>query len=69
MKKDPNKYPKGLTASKVRKIADYYDRQSDDEGADEIANAKIVTNGVWMEIPEELVPKVRRLTAGRKKSA
>lgn len=69
MKKDPNKYPPGLTAAKVRRIVDYYDCQSDTEAATEIEQAPEATGAVWMKIPGKLVPKVQRLIAARKKSA
>lgn len=62
--KDPNIYPPGLNYKKAKAIADYYDSlkaQDVFEGRSDSA--------VWMEIPKDLVPKVRRLIAGRKKSA
>jgi hypothetical protein len=57
------------TASEIRRIAEYYDKQSDEEGAIEIQNAPLVTGDVWVQVPEELLPKVRKLLARYRKSA
>jgi hypothetical protein len=37
MKKDPNRYPKGLDREKVKAIIDYYEKQSD---ADAVAEGE-----------------------------
>lgn len=57
-KKDPNQYPKGLNAAKVRAIIDHYDKQSEDEAVaeDEAAFGRGLTT--VMEIPTSLVPEV-----------
>jgi len=39
MKKDPNKYPKGWNAGKVRRVLDHYENQSDADAAREIDRA------------------------------
>ena len=69
MKKDPNKYPRGLNAKKVQEIIDYYDHQTDEEAAEEIASAPRVQGAIWMQVPNDLVQKVREMIARRKKSA
>jgi hypothetical protein len=69
MKKDPNKYPKGLTAAKVKKIIEYYDSVQDEDLALEIATAPILEPTVWVEVPAALLPKVKKLIAVRRKSA
>ena len=69
MKKDPNKYPKGLTAANVKKIIEYYDSVQDEDLALEIATAPILEPTVWVEVPVELLPKVKKLIAVRRKSA
>lgn len=69
MKKDPNNYPKGLNAAKVRRIIDYYDRQSEEQIIAEIENAPLVEPTAWIEVPLELLPRVRKLIAGRRRSA
>ena len=68
-KKDPNVYPPGLNAAKVKRIIDYYDRQTDEEAAREIATAPSAEPTAWVEVPIELLPRVRRLIAQRKKPA
>ena len=45
MKKDPNKYPPGLNAAKVRRIIRYYDNQNDAEAAAEIERAPQAPSG------------------------
>ncbi|MGD0462526.1 MAG: hypothetical protein ABSB74_08560 [Tepidisphaeraceae bacterium] len=64
-KKDPNRYPKGLNRRKVQAIIAHYDHQTDDQA---IAEAEAAYDGkttTMMQIPNELVPKVRKLLAKR----
>ena len=70
---DPNMYPPGLDAEKVRKILDHYENQSDEDAAaeieaayDEVATIIEVPNEL---VPKELVPKVRELIAEYEKAA
>jgi hypothetical protein len=66
-KKDPNKYPKGLNAAKVRAIIDYYDRhQGDDLAAHEILTAKEAAT-TWMCVPTDLVAAIRTMINRRRK--
>jgi hypothetical protein len=65
-RKDPNIYPKGLTAAQVRRIIAYYDSQTDEEAAAEIDGARIIEPARWIRVPEELVPQVQKLIAHRK---
>jgi hypothetical protein len=58
-----------LDMSEIRRIAEYYDRQSDGAGAKEIERAFGISDGVWIEVPEKLLPQVRKLIARYKKSA
>ncbi len=67
-KKDPNVYPPGLDAAKVRRILKYYDRQTDDAAAEEIASAPLAEPTAWIEVPVALVPQVRKLLARHKKT-
>ena len=57
------------SAEEIRRIAEYYDNQSDEEGAAEIENAPMMTTKVWVEVPEMILPQVRKLIARYKKSA
>jgi hypothetical protein len=67
MKKNNRKTSKG--SAEVQRILDYYENQSDDEAAREIETAPMVKDAVWMRIPEELAPEVRRLLTRHRKSA
>lgn len=55
-------YPRGWNESRVRRVLDYYDSQSDEEAAAEIEAA---CESTTMEVPVALVPTVRQLIAKR----
>jgi hypothetical protein len=63
MKKDPNIYPPGLNAKKVRQIIEFYENQSDEDAAVEIATAPSASETTWIAVPAKLVPKIRKLIA------
>jgi hypothetical protein len=56
-------YPRGWNETRVRRVLDYYDSQSDEEAAAEI---DAVFESTTMEVPVALVPTVRQLIAKRK---
>ena len=57
------KYPRGWSEARVRRVLEYYESQSDEEAAAEIeAGFKSTT----MEVPVGLVPVVRQLIAKRR---
>ena len=58
-----NKYPRGWSEARIRKVIEYYDSQTEDEEAAEIESALATTT---MEVPRALVPVVRDLIATRK---
>jgi hypothetical protein len=66
--KDPNVYPPGWNYRRVQKIIKYYDRMKDQPvlGPSRVTD---VQEMVWMEIPEDLVPKVQKLIVASRKSA
>ncbi len=66
MKKDPNKYPRGWNAARVKRVAEYYERQTDDEAAAEI-EAAFGKGGTMMRVPRALVPVVRVLIQKHRK--
>jgi hypothetical protein len=68
-KKGRTKYPKSFGASKVKRVLDYYENQSDADAAKEIDTAPAVDDPTWMLVPASLVPQVRKLIAHRKRSA
>ena len=63
--KDPNRYPKGWDREKVQRVLEHYENQSDDEAVAEDEAAW--RNGAFamIQVPIELVPKVRKLLARR----
>jgi hypothetical protein len=69
MKKDPNRYPEGWNAAKVRRVVEHYENQSDEEAAAEIEQAKEVESPTWIRVPAELVQEVEKLIQRRRKSA
>ncbi len=61
--KDPNVYPPGLDAQRVREIIKYHDSLTDEEWIAEDEVAFENPNNTVMVIPTELVPAVRELLA------
>ncbi len=62
------KLPPGWTEARIRKLAEYYDNQSEDEQLAEIEAAWDAVNVTMVAVPTELVPEVLRLLA-RKRGA
>ena len=61
------KYPPGWNEKRIKELIAHYDSQSEDEEAAEIEAVLKAENVTVMDIPTELVPKVRALLA-RKRS-
>ena len=59
------KFPKGWNAERVRKLLEHYETQSDDEAVAEDEAAFESITHTSMEVPTDLVPKVRELIAKR----
>ena len=59
------KFPLGWNESRVRRVLDHYESQTDEESAEEIRSA---LENTTMEVPTALVPVVRELIAKRKSS-
>jgi hypothetical protein len=57
------KFPTGWNESRVRRVLDYYESQTDEEAAAEIESGLANTT---MQVPTSLVPVVRVLIAKRK---
>ena len=55
--------------AKLRRIIDYYDNQSDEDAAKEIETAPLAEEVTLVEVPNELLPQVRKLIARHRKSA
>lgn len=65
-RRTPQKLPPGWTEEKVRAVAEYYDNQSDEEGAAEIESAEEApfpqfAGRTWMSVPTKLVATVTAL--------
>jgi len=60
--------PSGWTEKRVRKLAEFYDNQTEDEQAAEIEAAWNADNVTMVAVPTDLVPEVLRLLA-RKRGA
>ena len=57
------RYSRGWNESRVRRLLDYHESQTDEEAATEIRSA---LENTTMEVPTALVPIVRELIAKRK---
>lgn len=58
-----NHFPPGWAEDKVKRVIKHYERQSADEATVEDETAYKNRNQTFMEIPNELVPSVRKLLA------
>jgi hypothetical protein len=66
---DGNVYPPGWNYRRAKAIADYYDTRKDQPVIGEASSPRANLGLVWMEVPQDLVPEVRKLIARRQKSA
>lgn len=60
-RKKKQQYPPGWDEARVRKLAEHYDQQTDDEAVAEIEAALNDKNQTLMMVPTELVPKIVKL--------
>ena len=63
-----SKFPPGWDEERVRRVLEQYDTQSDDEAITEDEAAYESTTQTTMEVPTDLVPRVRELIARRRVS-
>jgi len=56
-------YPAGWDESRVKRVLEHYECQSEEEAVAEDEAAYEDTNQTFMKIPNELVPEVRELLA------
>jgi hypothetical protein len=61
------KFPEGWDASRVKRVLDHYQSQSEDEAVAEDEAASEQKDQTLMEVPNELVPVVRELIAKRRR--
>ena len=59
------KFPPGWDENRVREVLDHYEAQTEEESVAEDEAAYEDTSQTFMEIPNDLVPKVRELIARR----
>jgi hypothetical protein len=64
-----SKFPKGWDAARVKRVIEHYESQDEDEAVAEDEAAFEENGQTVMEIPSDLVPKVRELIAKRKSSS
>jgi hypothetical protein len=62
-KKTKVRYPKGWDAKRVQEVIDYYDNQTDEEGAKEIEEALAKEEQTILFVPKRLVPAIKKLVA------
>ena len=60
-RKKKQQYPPGWDEERVRKLAEYYDNQTDEEAVAEIEAALNDENQTMMMVPTDLVPAVVKL--------
>lgn len=60
------RFPKGWNEKRVQAVIDYYDNQTDEEGAAEYEAGMAINGQSMMFVPTELVPEIRKLIASRK---
>jgi hypothetical protein len=58
-----NKFPPGWDDERVQRVLEHYETQSEEESFAEDEAAYEDSSQTFMEIPNELVPKVRELLA------
>ena len=60
------KLPKGWDDSRLRRVLDHYESQTDEDATAEDQKAFESTTHTAMEVPVKLVPEVRQLIAKRR---
>lgn len=60
-KKVKQKYPPGWDEERVRRVAEHYDNQTDEEAVAEIEAALADENQTMMSVPTNLVPEIVKL--------
>ena len=63
MKKKKQQFPPGWDEKRVKDVLEHYEEQTEDEAVAEDEEAFSNSKVTLMEIPTELVPKVRELLA------
>ena len=61
-----SRFPEGWDESRVRRVLDHYESQSDDEAVAEDEAAWEATTHTTMDVPVDLVPLIREMIAKRR---
>ena len=62
------RFPEGWDQARVSRVLEHYEAQTDDEAVAEDEAAYEATTHTTMDVPVDLVPKVRELIARRRAS-
>ncbi|MBI4861795.1 MAG: hypothetical protein HY815_16285 [Candidatus Riflebacteria bacterium] len=62
-RRDPNRYPIGWSADRVKAVIKHYESQTADDAIAEADRAFVNAKQEWVAIPLELVPVIRELLA------
>ncbi|MCO6437756.1 MAG: hypothetical protein J5J06_11760 [Phycisphaerae bacterium] len=65
---NPDRFPKGWSEDRVRRVLEHYEKQTEDEAVAEDEAAREDPTQALMEIPLDLVPDVRELIARKSAS-
>jgi hypothetical protein len=63
------KFPKGWDESRVKRVLEHYETQSEHQSVAEDEAAAEASDQTLMEVPNDLVPVVRELIAKRRKAS
>lgn len=63
------RFPPGWDEKRVRRLIDHYDNQTEDEEVAEDQSAFEAEGQTMMQVPNELVPKIRQLIAKQQNGA
>ena len=58
-----NNYPKGWDEDRVKRVLAHYEHQTDNEAVAEDESAWEDTSQTFIEVPNDLIPSVRKLIA------
>jgi hypothetical protein len=67
-KKNKQAYPNGWDEARIRKLAEHYDNQTEDEQVAEHEGAYLAEGQTVMIVPTELVPEIVKLISERRQA-
>ena len=66
MRMRPTRFPPGWGEARVRKVLEHYEQQTEEEAVAEDEAALERPQGTVMEVPTDVVPRIRQLLARRR---